>query len=146
MKPEPALKESPHFMALPAREKEALLYHLATHDRSQKSLSTVDLSQSLLRASKGYDGTTQTLCPNASTWLASQNRLLLGYEALAIQMCPVSWLSGCGNMYDNNALYLDLAGNAFTGSCYAAVMLAALATFPKPVQLQRDQDRRWEGG
>jgi site-specific DNA-cytosine methylase len=167
MQPSQAMSSSPWYQKLTRRKREILNYHTFRARRFEDSakgpLTTVDLSQSIGRASTGYRGICQTLTPKMSTWMVAHHgsdannldkaacemlpqpgRPMLGVEAMMIQGFPLDWLVDDMEVCIPNAQLLDLAGNAFSSTVFAAVYLSLLAELPKPVVTQHDQSPRSE--
>lgn len=124
--------------AIPQRNREVLIYHMRTADASSIS---VDTSQQINRASRGTASLTQTLTPKMVTWMMPRstgdgkevgNRLLLGYEALALQGFPMEWVDSSKDDCQDG-LMKDIAGNAFSSSVFAAVYISLLSLLPDKV-------------
>ena len=160
MQPSQDVLNSPWYQNLTRRKKEILNYQIfctrQTSDTNKGPLTTVDLSQSIYRASKGYKGICQTLTPKMCTWMVAHDRdaeeleeeaydklpqpgrPMLGVEAMAIQGFPVKWLFSGPDKCPPNTQLLDLAGNAFSSLVFAAVYVSLLAELPMPVKTQYD--------
>ena len=87
LKVPPELKESQWFNCLATREQELILCFL--DDAANKSLTTLDTSQQIAGAPKGYESILPTLTPGGKTWLFSRSRFLIGREYLSLQGFPV---------------------------------------------------------
>ena len=66
--------------------------------------------------------------------------ILLGAELLRVQMIPVDNISAGIKAGISDHMLADMAGNAFTGSVYSAVLLAALVHAPQPSQPSSSAD------
>lgn len=76
-----------------------------------------------------------TLVPGSVVWLREHKRLLTGVEALHVQMIPPALLADDDRLKANSisdCLMMDLAGNMFTGTVFAAAAIAALVCAPAP--------------
>ena len=126
---------NPWFRTLPDREKEVLVFKKAT----VSDLTTVDISQRIDRAGCGVQGKTQTLTPRMSTWLAGGwskrkknppgERQLLGFEAMQLQGFPQDRLLKVIDRITDPQLK-DLAGNAFSGTIFAALYIGLMGHLP----------------
>ena len=105
---------------------------------SASSQPTVELKHNVLRVlslkehtakHRKRAGTTSCLLPTSKLLvrppIVPQARFLLGLEALSIQGIDQHWLATDRVMSDSE--YLHLAGNAFSGGCFAAVLLVGLS-------------------
>lgn len=160
MQPSQEMQANPWYQQITRRQREALNYHLFrmrhVDDKTKGPLTTVDLSQSIGRCSKGYKGICQTLTPKMCTWMIANDRdageleemafdklplpgrPMLGIEAMAIQGFPLDWLLSGRVVCPPNTQLLELAGNAFSSTAFAAVYLSMLAELPKPVKTPYD--------
>eukprot|EP00972_Heterocapsa_arctica_P033105 4870469-Heterocapsa_arctica.AAC.1 len=66
--------------------------------------------------------------------LPQPGRPMLGIEAMMIQGFPGDWLLSAPGGCPPNTQLLDLAGNAFSSTVFAAVYMSVLAELPKPVK------------
>lgn len=158
MQPSRLLANSPWYRKLTRRKRESLNYHTfrvhQVDDIVKGPTTTLDLSQSIARASAGYKGICQTLTPKMCTWMFAHDadadaegddevapaklpepgRPMLGIEAMMIQGFPGDWLLSAPGGCPPNTQLLDLAGNAFSSTVFAAVYMSVLAELPKPVK------------
>ena len=141
IKPDPLLNSNPWYGLLPRRCKQALVYTYKYSDQGDaKEMTSCDIGQRIDRVAKGWDGSTQTLIPSATTFLLpskgtgfkdfSECRLLCGREALAIQGFPCEWLDEVPRLSASEPMLMDLAGNAFPGLVFSAVYSSMLAIVP----------------
>lgn len=164
MQPSRLLANSPWYRKLTRRKRESLNYHTfrvhQVDDIVKGPTTTLDLSQSIARASAGYKGICQTLTPKMCTWMFAHDadadaegddevapaklpepgRPMLGIEAMMIQGFPGDWLLSAPGGCPPNTQLLDLAGNAFSSTVFAAVYLSVLAELPKPVKRPSSSD------
>ncbi|KAI2620365.1 hypothetical protein GGS26DRAFT_601735 [Hypomontagnella submonticulosa] len=82
-----------------------------------------DLSQNVDRGGRTQHGMAGCITPNGIVWLSDQNRMLSGYEALALQGLPVKRIRFATETQDQ---LRDLAGNAMTTTVFGAVFLSLL--------------------
>lgn len=156
LQPSPSLLANEWYMNLSRAKKEVLNYYLyrGKNNLDTKGLPTsIDLSQHISRAPRGHDGTLQTLTPKMCTWVTrpfrceedkrakrlkfpEDGRILLGFEAMCLQGFPATWLR---HIKTSNSLLLDLAGNAFSATVFAAVYIAALSELPDIADLPGDK-------
>ena len=152
LRPPAALSANPWFKVLPRRSQEIVVYNCnvmriqAGRDGQDKVLSTHDASQAINRTARGHNGQIQTLTPRMLTWLYSTGvtekmsyskigtgRLVLGWEALALQGFPVSWLCEVpAHLRSSDTMLRDLAGNAFSSTVFGVIYLMLLAHLPPP--------------
>lgn len=149
--PAAELKDNAWYQTLPRRQKEILNYHNHPASFSAKAaqvgpFTSLDLSQTLGRNSRGYDGVMQTLTPKACMWIAPPAeykicpRIVMGIEAMSMQGFPQGLLMQHARDGSwSNAQLLDLAGNAFSSTPFAAVYLCLLAELPDPVETKHDR-------
>ncbi len=123
----PELKENEWFNFQTQREQDIILGFLS--DAADKSLTTLDTSQQIIRVAKGYESILPTLTPSGKTWLYSRNRFLIGREYLSFQGFPVEWLPE--DLPVSDPQLKDLAGNAFSGTVFGCVYISVLAHLPK---------------
>ena len=90
-----------------------------------------DIDQSLGRAliREKVDDVT-TIVPGSLIWAKHLSRPLLGPEMLRIQMMPETAVSKGMAAEVSGHMMADLAGNAFTGTVFSAVVIAALLRAP----------------
>ena len=112
--------------------------HEGPQSPSASSQPTVELKHNALRVLslkehtakvRKREGTTSCLLPTSKLLIRQpvvpQARFLLGLEALSIQGIDQHWLATDRVMGDSE--YQHLAGNAFSGGCFAAMLLIGLS-------------------
>jgi hypothetical protein len=130
-----SIAESPWVQALPERERTLILaWSLVDPD-----MTSIDASQGLNRASKGHHGIVPTIIPKCRLIIfppeVKQATVLTGAECLMLQGFPKSVVTALAEVDDeqmNDALFRDLAGNAYSGTAFASVLIALLVHFPAP--------------
>lgn len=119
--------------------READLWHMCNQGPElPNGQPTVELKHNALRVvslnehkskSKRREGSTSCLLPTSKLLVRPPSvpraRFLLGLEALSIQGIDQHWLAT--DRVASDAEYLNLAGNAFSGGCFAAVLLVGLS-------------------
>ncbi len=130
------VSQSPWFALCPRREKDVLAYALA----STPEMITVDISARLDRASVSTSLPLQCLTASSKLYLWKApmgsgdamvfNRLLLGWEALAMQGYPPRILEALQDSAPTDTQMCDLAGNAFSATSILAVLLGIVLHFP----------------
>ena len=95
---------------------------------NQPQLQFVDLSQSLQREfTSSLPTECSTIIPNSITWSTRLARPLLGPELLKLQGMGEEVIElACTTELVSDQQMCDLAGNAFTGFVFAAVVISAL--------------------
>ena len=127
MKLPAAYKTSKSIMALPPREQQGLAYWL----RADPELTSLDVQPSLTRMARGHDGIIATITPHAKNIIPSAKRLILGLESMSLQGFPRKLLlkhasENGGFSTAQDAMYQDLAGNAYTGFIMVIIMAVIL--------------------
>lgn len=131
--PPPAILESLWFEASTLRAREVISFAF----KFKHAAKSVDCGQTINRCSLNCDDVLPTITPDGKTFLMYEldssapkpmSRLLLGYEALAIQGFPVELLSTDSSL--SNRQMHDLAGNAFPSTCLMACLLGIFAHVP----------------
>ncbi|KAI0386871.1 hypothetical protein F5Y04DRAFT_288674 [Hypomontagnella monticulosa] len=82
-----------------------------------------DLSQNIDRGGRTQHGMAGCITPGGIVFLSDQNRMLSGFEALALQGLPVKRIKFATETQDQ---LRDLAGNAMTTTVFGAVFIALL--------------------
>ena len=144
--PSGEIAKSEWFKILPQREKEIIAYYTTT----VPAAIAIDCSQRIDRVSPPTeDMQLFTLTPGAKNYLVAKiksigdsnakmpNRLLTGWESLALQGFPVETL--CLDWCSDPQLH-DLAGNSFPGTCLCAIYLAVFANIPQVTTSEEDED------
>ncbi len=133
LEPPPATKASPSFKTSVAREQEIISCAAALHG---ESLVAVDVNPSIERAAMICEGIMPTFTTSARYYLmhtdsqhAPRNRYMLGYECLSVQGFPVHFFGDADGPTDPQMA--DLAGNAFSSTVCAALLLGAYAHVPE---------------
>lgn len=126
-----------------------------------QSLNSVDVNPRIDRLCLGKDGMIPTLCSSTKNFLldvpglpqgsSMPNRLMLGYEALALQGYPVEIIdkheqklraeigSNTNTSYLSDVLFGDLAGNAFSSTVYMAVLVGVFLNIDPIVSTPHDR-------
>ena len=128
-----SIAESAWVKALPERERTLICaWSLVDPD-----MTSIDASQGLNRASKGHNGIVPTIIPKNRMVvfrpLVEQATVLTGAECLMLQGFPQSVVTALAEVDDeqmNDTLFRDLAGNAYSGTAFASVLIAVLVHFP----------------
>lgn len=110
----------PGLRALQQRQFECLRL-VGVTDFPERVTRTVDVSQMSGRA-KLAEGFVHTLTPSGQKYITSRCRMLLGTEALRLQSL---WFGEAALSPFDDSLLLNLAGNAFEGSCCAATVFSS---------------------
>ena len=129
------LENSEWFTSLPLREQHGLCFWSA----SRPDLTFLDLSQMPTRMRPCEEPFVPTLTPGAKFMMFSVGsvpRLMTGHEAMLLQGFPFSLLSKFRDSKvliekKQESLFMDMSGNAFTGSVIAAIIMAALYNLPE---------------
>ena len=146
------LVANPWYQCLPRRYKEVLDYQLwrmanppaADSDNAgaEATVTSLDLSQSINRTTRGYDGIFQTITPKAMMWLptpaSGPARCLLGFEAMTLQGFPAGVLREAPAQEFSDSQLADLAGNAFSGTVFGCILISLLAELPSAVHTKYD--------
>jgi hypothetical protein len=125
------LMKSAWTQAVPERERAGLIaWSCVDHD-----MDSIDVSQGLLRMPRGRDGVFHTLIPKNRIFLLAPlvkvPRVLCGPEMLGLQGFPLARAVQIAEEPDmTDSLLKDLAGNAFSGTVFASVMLATILHLP----------------
>ncbi|CAK0863930.1 unnamed protein product, partial [Prorocentrum cordatum] len=127
------------FQTLSARQKDCLIYYKST----APDMITLDINPRFDRCVKPVGTTTQTLTPSMVMWVfqgkkgdqGKGSRLMLGFEAMRLQGFPTEWIES-GDWKENDSKLVDLAGNAFSATVFAAIEIAVLATVKFPAQVE----------
>jgi hypothetical protein len=100
-----------------------------------KDMDSIDVSQGLRRMARGHSGALHTLIPGQRIFLlppiVNPARVLSGPESLCLQGFPLEFacrLAAQPGM--NDKLFKDLAGNAYSGTIFASIMLAIIVHLP----------------
>ena len=127
------IDRSPWYNHLPQREQHAICYYKTI----DPDLTILETSQSITRMTRiGAEKVTLcTLTPNGRIILfpklVPQLRPLTGFEGMLLQGFPTAVLNSFVNknegVSDYDSCFSALAGNAFTGSVVAAVLISVLA-------------------
>ena len=140
---------SPWYTTLTPREKMLLGLNCIKYpkdDQGIQDLYSVDVQQSMNREPRGYGSYTSTWLPHSRIWLLANQSLLTGAEQFAAQGWPKKMMTPkVLREHDlSDRLLRDMAGNAFAGHCFAAVLLAVFACIPDPavvdVQASESED------
>ena len=129
--PPPAVRTSRWFSTLNPRAQEALGFGLRHGSEKNLNLCSIDIGPSINMITFGKEGMLPTVVPRNITWLVSKNerwnnRLMLGYEALALQGFPVQDILHQKEFEPSDNLLNDLGGNAF---CLPIVMAIFAAIY-----------------
>lgn len=127
------LKNSPWYLTLTDREKLLLRYAMAVNPGAK----TIDVSQRIDRAPTSStvvrDGDIADVCSTLLTgshiWLCGSNRLLTGWEACLLRCIPVDALRGASAMTRRSLT--ALAGDAFCGASFGAVLIGIMVHLPR---------------
>lgn len=121
------LRASPWYATLTEREQITLGYLEKMHPAA----GILDLSQDLSRPFVA-EGNALMFCivPSCKPFLKKNRRPLLGWEALRIQGLPDAVLESDPMESMSDSLCKDLAGNAFAGSVFLAVLIGVLSHMP----------------
>ena len=129
------LVDSEWFTSLPLREQHGLCFWLA----SRPDLTFLDLSQMPTRMRPCEEPFVPTLTPGAKFMMfgvGSVPRLMTGHEAMLLQGFP----SSLPPMFRESKvliekkqepLFMDMSGNASTGSVIAAIVMSAIYNLPE---------------
>ena len=136
MRPPPAMAKSPWFQAIPQREREIILCRYLL----EPDALSVDCSQSIARAPVAHGDSFNTIVPGCRQYLlrnikvgqhqraAASQRFLLGFEGMRLQGYPLELVRDLEGLSDPQMM--DLAGNAFPGTCLMAMFLGVFACIP----------------
>ena len=136
MRPPPAMAKSPWFQAIPQREREIILCRYLL----EPDALSVDCSQSIARAPVAHGDSFNTIVPGCRQYLlrnikvgqhqaaAASQRFLLGFEGMRLQGYPLELVRDLEGVSDPQMM--DLAGNAFPGTCLMAMFLGVFACIP----------------
>ena len=125
--PPKEISSLPWFQLLTQRQQFVLGHALS----EKPNLKSVDVFPSMAQEFISVDAQEiSTIVPNSVIWCTTLERCLLGAEMLRIQMMPSSIIDAGISAGVTDHLLADLAGNAFTGSVFSAVLIAALVHSP----------------
>ena len=141
------LEANPWFATLKRRSKEIIIFHgHLTPPPPDKKLCLLDHGQGINRARRMHNGMCKTVTPGMKAWIFStgsseeeaddkRGRQMIGFECLKLQAFPTTWVDHALPAYaPSESLLADLAGNAFTGTVFAAVYIALLSHLPPHAQ------------
>lgn len=139
--PPASLSGSQWFQTLQSREREVVAFAF------RRGALSVDCGQAINRCSENRSELLPTVTPGGKVFLMFKEasrpmcRLLLGYEALALQGYPVEQLPleddpGCALAISDSQMR-DLAGNAFPSTCLMACFLGIFAHAPVGVRTEK---------
>ena len=127
----PAMQASRWVVSLPHREQNGL----AAHAQVQPDMKSIDLGPSIFRMNPvTHLETFHTLVPNSRIIYDHPEcgwRLFTGAERMMLTGFSRQLLEAAGKMNFSEALFKDLSGNAFSGSCPLACFLSILAHVPQ---------------
>ena len=136
MKPPPAMANSPWFQAIPQREQEIIVCRYLL----EPDALSVDCSQTIVRASVAHGDAFMTILLACKQYIlrnvkvnhnrmgSATQRFLLGFEGLRLQGYPLELVGDLEGV--SNGQMMDLAGNAFPGTCLMAIFLGVFACLP----------------
>ena len=76
----------------------------------------------------------QAIIPRSVLWCVEAERLLTGVEHCRLQCMPVELMNGLAS--ESRAVLTDIAGNAFNGANFMAVLVALVGFLPDQFKLQ----------
>ena len=131
------IQASPWFSTLGKREQMGVAYNVAAHP----SVTSLDVYQSADRMFKGYSRILTPIVPSSKIFLTSgECRLVTGVERLVLQGFWEDIVLDIlnrehGEGFSDTALR-DLAGNAWTGTVFVAVLIGLLVRVPLPRRME----------
>ncbi len=131
------IKVSPWFLTLAKREQMGVAYNLTVHP----TVTSLDVYQSVDRMFKGHGRIITTIVPSSKIFLTvGECRLVTGFECLMLQGFWEDVLQDMLSADDfSDTALRDLAGNAWTGTVFAAVLIGLMVKVrvPKDVEDHR---------
>lgn len=150
------METSPWYEVLPKREQHCLGFVVARATATGDNLTTCDIAPRIDRLAIGTNGIVPTLTGTTKNWIFPAvggpepaegesksgackdvgNRLMLGYEMMGLQAWPIEWFDKEVDDFGiTDPLMADLAGNAFTATVVAAIMMSLYAGMDKPKEI-----------